>query len=68
MKIISAQNICQVFLANIVVYGVNKFKCIYKHMVVRTDQGGKLRKSFDFQEMVTEEGFIIELTGADTCT
>jgi len=32
---------------------------------VRTDQGGKLGLSYEFQDMLVEEGFNLEVTGAD---
>ena len=36
---------------------LKKFKSTNNHRTVRTDQGGKLGKSQDFQNMVANEGF-----------
>ena len=44
---------------------LNKFKCKNPHRTVRTDQGGELGMSEDFQEMVDDENFVLEVTGAD---
>ena len=44
---------------------LQKFKCNNRHRVVRTDQGKELGKSAAFQTMLKEEGFLLEMTGAD---
>ena len=44
---------------------LNKFKSSHPHKTVRTDQGGELGRSTKFSEMVAEEGFTLELTGAE---
>ena len=44
---------------------LNKFKCKNPHRTVRTDQGGELGLSHDFQKMVANEKFTLEVTGAD---
>ena len=44
---------------------LRKFKCSNPHRSVRTDQGKELGKSSAFQQMVHEERFALELTGAD---
>ena len=44
---------------------LRKFKSKNPHRSVRTDQGKELGKSAKFQKMVHEEGFALELTGAD---
>ena len=33
---------------------LNKFKCKNPHRTVRTDQGGELGRSHDFQEMIID--------------
>ena len=44
---------------------LNKFKCKNPHRTVRTDQGGELGMSHEFQKMVANENFSLEVTGAD---
>ena len=44
---------------------LSKFKSKNPHRTIRTDQDQALAKSFDFQKMVVEEGFIVEPTGTD---
>ena len=44
---------------------LRKFKSTKPHRTVRTDQGKELGKSAEFQKMLQEEGFVLELTGAD---
>ncbi len=44
---------------------LSKFKCKNPYRTVRTDQGKELGKSTAFQKRVSDEGFTIELTGAD---
>ena len=44
---------------------LRKFKSTKPHRTVRTDQGKELGKSAAFQIMLQEEGFTLELTGAD---
>ena len=44
---------------------LNKFKSKNPHRTVRTDQGGELGLSQDFQKMVANENFTLEVTGAD---
>ena len=44
---------------------LEKFKSDVKHRTVRTDQGGELAKSKDFQNMIAECGFTLETTGSD---
>ena len=47
---------------------LEKFKSVIKHRTVRTDQGGELAKSKDFQNMIGECGFTLEITGSDAST
>ena len=44
---------------------LEKFKCKNPHRTVRTDQGGELGLSHEFQNMIAEENFTLETTGAD---
>ena len=43
---------------------LNKFKCKNPHRTVRTDQGGELGRSHEFQKVVVKNDFVLELTGA----
>ena len=43
-----------------------KFKSKNKHRPVRTDQGKELGRSTSFSKMVQDEGFALELTGAES--
>ena len=45
---------------------LKKFKSTNTHHTVRTGQGKELGKSGVFRNMVNEEGFTLEITGADT--
>ena len=44
---------------------LSKFKSTNPHRTVRTDQGGELGRSEKFSKMVDDEGFVLELTGAE---
>ena len=44
---------------------LSKFKSANPHRTVRTDQGGELGRSDKFSKMVYDEGFALELTGAE---
>ena len=44
---------------------LHKFKSSHPHRTVRTDQGKELGKSDKFRAMVEDEGFVLELTGAE---
>ena len=44
---------------------LRKFKSTNPHRTVRTDQGKELGRSTKFSQMVEEEGFTLELTGAE---
>ena len=43
---------------------LTKFKCKNPHRTVRTDQGGELGRSHEFQKVVVKNDFLLELTGA----
>ena len=45
---------------------LEKLKCNIPHRTVRTDQGGELGLSHEFQNMLGEAGFALEITGTDT--
>ena len=44
---------------------LQKFKSAHPHRTCRTDQGGELGRSQEFGKMCHEEGFNLELTGAE---
>ena len=51
---------------NIVRKVLRKFKCKSPHRAVRVDQGKELGNSIDFSKMVNDEGFTLEVTGAES--
>ncbi len=44
---------------------LQKFKSVNPHRTIRTDQDKALGKSKEFQDMVVDEGFVLESTGSD---
>ena len=50
---------------NIVRKFLRKFKSNNPHKAVRTDQGHELGQIIAFREMINEEGFVLEVTGAE---
>ena len=51
---------------NIVRKVLRKFKYKSPHRAVRVDQGKELGNSIDFSKMVNDEGFTLEVTGAES--
>ena len=44
---------------------LNKFKYKYAYRTIRTDQGGELGLSHEFQNIISEEGFNLKVTRVD---